>query len=84
MSQGEDPLIRDLFQPHCFDLNVPAECTEWFLSVSRINKRKDDFQTDSAPDLAIIILRPRLWGEGRGWRGGERERETESGEIGRF
>ena len=31
------------FQPYCFDLNVPAECTQVFLSVNRINKCKDDF-----------------------------------------
>lgn len=51
-----------LSQPECFDLDVPAERTEWLLSVGRIDKCKDEFQTDSAPDWAIIILHPRLGG----------------------
>ena len=62
------------FQPYCCDLNVPAECTEGFLSISRIDKCKDDFQTDSAPGLATVILYPK-------WLGcGERETETETRE----
>lgn len=56
------------FQLYCFDLSVTAECTEGFLSISTINKCKDDFQIDSATGLATVFLYPRLRGSG--------ERET--------
>lgn len=25
--------FMNLFRPYCFDLNVPAECTEWLFSI---------------------------------------------------
>lgn len=65
------------FQLYCFDLSVTAECTEGFLSISTINKCKDDFQIDSAAGLATVFLYPKLQG------GGERERQRDR-EVGRF
>ena len=65
------------FQLYCFGLSVTAECTEGFLSISTINKFKEDFQIDSDTGLATVFLYPRLWGRG--------ERETKRDrEVGRF
>ena len=59
----------------CFDLSVTAECAEALLSISTINKCKDDFQIDSAAGLAAVFLYPRLWGSGeRETRDRDRER----------